>query len=69
MSSHALGLILLWLGAILLVAVLLHRLRRGAWGEEAFEAPPPVERWSAALAAAGMVMAGGGIVLTVWGVW
>ena len=69
MSSRGLGLILLWLGTILLVAVLQHRLRRGAWREEAFEAPPPIERWSAALAAPGMVLAGAGIILTVWSFW
>lgn len=66
MSSRSLGVILLWLGTILLVAVLQHRLRRGAWSEEAFETPPPVQRWSVALAAAGMVMAGAGAALTVW---
>ena len=42
MSIRAIGLILLWLGTLLLVAVLQHRLRRGAWSEDAFEAPPPV---------------------------
>jgi hypothetical protein len=68
-SFRAVGLILLWLGSILLVAVLQHRLRRGAWSEEAFDNPPPIERWSVGIAAAGMVMAGAGIVLTVWSAW
>lgn len=66
MGPRAIGLILLWAGAILLVAVLQHRLRRGAWGEEAFETPPPIERWSVAVAAVGMALAAAGIVLTVW---
>lgn len=69
MSARAIGLILLWLGTILLVAVLQHRLRRGAWSEEAFEAPPPVARWSVALAAAGMALAALGAALTVGSFW
>lgn len=69
MSSRAIGLILLWLGTILLVAVLQHRLRRGAWSEEAFDAEPPIARWSVAIAAAGMGLAGVGIVLTVGSFW
>lgn len=69
MDARAIGLILLWLGTILLVAVLQHRLRKGAWSEESFQAPPPIERWSAGLAATGMVLAGSGAVLTVWSLW
>lgn len=69
MSARAIGLILLWLGTLVLVAVLQHRLRKGAWSEEAFEAPPPVPRWSVAAAAVGMVLAGLGAALTVWSLW
>lgn len=69
MSARAIGLILLWIGTILLVAVLQHRLRRGAWNDEAFETPPPIERWAVAIAATGMVLAGIGAALTVWSVW
>lgn len=69
MSARAIGLILLWGGTVLLVAVLQHRLRRGAWDEQAFEAQPPIERWSVALAAAGMVMAAVGAALIVWSLW
>ncbi|MCR6632219.1 MAG: hypothetical protein NVV74_20435 [Magnetospirillum sp.] len=69
MSARALGLILLWLGTILLVAVLQYRLRKGAWSEEAFERPPPIQRWSAGIAATGMVAAVMGVVLTVWDLW
>lgn len=69
MDARAIGLVLLWLGTLLLVAVLQHRLRRGAWSEEAFEAPPPIARWSAALAAIGMVLAAVGAGLTVWSAW
>jgi hypothetical protein len=68
-SSRALGLILLWLGSILLVAVLQHRLRKGAFSEDAFDNPPPVARWAVGIAVAGMAMAGVGVVLTVWSVW
>lgn len=69
MSARAVGLILLWGGTILLVAVLQHRLRRGAWDEEAFENPPPIARWSAAIAATGMALAALGVGLTVWDLW
>ncbi|MGE5515928.1 MAG: hypothetical protein ACM31D_08890 [Bacteroidota bacterium] len=69
MSARAIGLILLWVGTILLVAVLQHRLRRGAWNDEAFETPPPIERWSVAIAATGMVSAAIGAALTVLSVW
>ncbi|CAA7613903.1 conserved hypothetical protein [Magnetospirillum sp. LM-5] len=66
MDARSLGLILVWVGAILLVAVLQQRLRQGALGEEAFENPPPVARWAVAIASAGMACAGLGILLTVW---
>ncbi|HTH15920.1 MAG TPA: hypothetical protein VL974_04645 [Magnetospirillum sp.] len=66
MDARAVGLILLWLGAILLVAVLQHRLRKGAWSEEAFDNPPPIARWTVAIAAAGMLLAAIGGGLAVW---
>ena len=69
MSARALGLILLWLGTLLLVAVLQHRMRRGAWSEQSFENPPPIERWSVGLAATGMIFAAVGVGLTVWDLW
>lgn len=69
MSIRAIGLILLWLGTLLLVAVLQHRLRRGAWSEEAFESPPPVPRWQVVAAASGMSLAAVGAVLIVWDLW
>lgn len=69
MSVRAIGLILLWLGTIVLVAVLQARLRKGAWSEEAFETPPPIERWSVVLAITGMGLAGLGAALTVWSLW
>jgi len=68
-SARALGLILLWLGTLLLVAVLQHRIRRGAWSELAFENPPPIERWSVGLAATGIAAAAVGMGLTVWDLW
>lgn len=67
MEPRTLGLILLWLGTILLVAVLQHRIRKGALGERALEETPPIERWSVAVAAAGMILALAGAGLTVWG--
>lgn len=69
MDARAIGLILLWLGTALLVMVLLHRLRRGAWSEQAFEAPPAIGRWLAVLAVAGMALAASGAGLTVWSLW
>lgn len=69
MSPRAIGLILLWLGTLLLVAVLQHRLRQGAWSEDAFESPPPVPRWHMAAAASGMVLAALGAALIVWDLW
>lgn len=69
MSARVLGLILLWLGTLLLVAVLQQRLRKGAWSEEAFERSPPVERLAVGLAVAGMAMAATGAALVVWDLW
>jgi hypothetical protein len=66
MDARSLGLILVWVGAILLVAVLQQRLRQGALGEEAFENPPPVARWAVAIAIVGMACALVGATLTVW---
>lgn len=65
MDTRSLGLILVWIGSILLVAVLQHRIRKGALGEQALEEAPPVERWSKVIAIAGMVLAMGGMGLTL----
>ncbi|NFV79399.1 hypothetical protein [Magnetospirillum aberrantis] len=69
MSMHGVGVILLWLGTLLLVAVLQYRLRKGAWSEEAFANPPPIARWAVAIAAGGMILAAVGGGLVVWGLW
>lgn len=66
MDLRAVGLVLIWLGTILLVAVLQHRIRKGAWDPEAFDAVPPIERWSVGIAATGMAMALAGTAATVW---
>ncbi|MBX9635890.1 MAG: hypothetical protein K2X44_12985 [Magnetospirillum sp.] len=66
MDIRAIGLILIWIGTILLVAVLQHRMRKGAWGPEAFDTPPPIERWSVGIAATGMVLALAGAGATFW---
>ena len=66
MSIRAIGIILVWLGTLLLVAVLQYRIRQGAWSEEGLEATPPIARWAVGLAVVGMIAAAAGIVLTVW---
>lgn len=66
MSFHAIGLILVWLGALVLVAVLQNRLRQGAWRAESFDTPPPVGRSLMVAAVAGMVLALAGAALTLW---
>ncbi len=66
MDARSLGLSLVWVGAILLVAVLQQRLRQGALGEDAFENPPPIARWAVTVAIGGMACALVGAALTVW---
>lgn len=63
MDSRGIGLILVWIGTILLVAVLQHRIRKGALGEQGLEQAPPLERWQVPVATAGMALALVGIVL------
>lgn len=63
------GVILLWLGTLLLVAVLQYRLRKGAWSEESFVNPPPIARWAVAIVAGGMILAAVGGGLVVWDLW
>jgi len=66
MDVRSLGLGLVWVGAVLLVLVLVHRLRQGAFGGDAFDQGPPVPRWAMLAAAAGAGCALSGAVLTVW---
>jgi hypothetical protein len=66
MTAASLGLLLIWLGTIALVAVLVQRVRAGAWRIEA-EAPPPAGRWTVGIAAAGLTLALVGTALFVWG--
>lgn len=66
MDLRGIGLVLVWIGSILLVAVLQHRIRKGAFGERALEQAPPVERWSVHIAVAGMALALAGAAMTVW---
>lgn len=68
MELRGIGLTLVWIGSILLVAVLQHRIRKGAFGEQALEEAPPIERWSVRIAIAGMVLALVGAAMTVWSV-
>ena len=67
MDARDIGLIMIWIGAIVLVAVLQHRIRRGAWGTEAWEAPPPLERWQVPMAGLGIALAAIGALLAAWG--
>lgn len=63
------GIILMWLGTVLLVAVLQHRIRKGAWQAESLEDPPPLERWTVAVAAIGMASAMAGTGFLLWSFW
>lgn len=66
MNTSVVGIILIWLGTLALVAVLQYRIRQGAWSTKSLETPPPIARWSAVVAAIGMIAAAIGIALTVW---
>ncbi|MBI5163245.1 MAG: hypothetical protein HY985_05005 [Magnetospirillum sp.] len=66
MNAGAVGVFLLWLGTLVLVAVLQHRLRHGAFSDESFERPPPLQRWQVPVAMTGMALAAAGIALTLW---
>lgn len=66
MDARAIGLILVWIGTILLVAVLQHRIRKGAFSERALDEGPPLGRWSVAFSVAGVVLALVGAAFTVW---
>jgi len=62
---RGLGILLIWLGTLLLVAVLQHRIRKGAWNAEALEDSPPLERWAVPVAVAGIILALAGAGLTM----
>jgi hypothetical protein len=66
MDARAIGLILVWIGTILLVAVLQYRIRKGAFSEQALDEGPPIARWSVAISVTGMVLALVGAAMTVW---
>lgn len=66
MDLRTVGFVLIWLGAVLLVAVLVHRVRRGAWGPDAFDETPPLARWPQAVSIAGVVAALTGAALMAW---
>lgn len=66
MDSRTIGLGLIWMGALLLAAVLAHRVRRGAWGADAFDATPALARWPLAVAILGVAVALVGVVAVVW---
>lgn len=66
MSLRALGLLLIWLGAVILVAVLQQRIRSGAWNEQALDEPPPLHSWAVPATVAGAVLALAGASLCMW---
>ncbi|CAA7618058.1 hypothetical protein [Magnetospirillum sp. UT-4] len=66
MDHRDIGVVLIWVGAILMVAVLQHRLRKGALGEQAFDVTPPIERWAVGIAGTGIALAALGIILVFW---
>ncbi|MCA1907595.1 MAG: hypothetical protein LDL39_04455 [Magnetospirillum sp.] len=65
MSIRGIGVLLIWFGTLLLVAVLQHRIRKGAWKAESLEETPPLERWAVPVAATGMILALAGAGLTM----
>jgi hypothetical protein len=68
MSLLDAGFVLLWLGVLMLLAVLVQRVRQGAWEAEAFDSPPPTRPWVRRTAYAGVAIAVAGTVITLWGV-
>lgn len=66
MSIRAIGILLVWLGTLLLVAVLQHRVRQGAWKPEALEEMPPLTRWAVPVTLAGLGLALAGAGLAMW---
>lgn len=69
MSIRAIGILLVWLGTLLLVAVLQYRVRQGAWRPEAFDEMPPLARWAVPVTLVGLALALAGAALTVWSFW
>jgi len=65
MSIRGIGVLLIWVGTLVLVAVLQHRIRKGAWHPEALEDVPPLERWAVPVAVIGMLLALAGAGLTM----
>lgn len=69
MSIRAIGILMIWVGTLLLVAVLQHRIRKGAWSAEALDHPPPLARWAVPVTVAGMAVAALGAALAAWSLW
>jgi len=66
MTAGNLGLALIWIGTMLVAWVAVHRFRKGAWSEEAFDEAPPRARWALPMAALGLAAAVAGLGLMVW---
>ncbi len=56
------GFVLIWLGTLALVAVLQHRIRKGAWRIDA-ETVHPMERWAVGISITGLAAALAGTVM------
>lgn len=66
MTPFTLALALVWIGALLLAAVVVQRARSGAWSEQALDATPPVSRWLWPAIALGLALVAAGTALLVW---
>jgi uncharacterized membrane protein (DUF106 family) len=56
---------LIWGGLLSVIGVLVHRIRRGAWTEQAFDAIPAISRWSVLAVAVAVLAVIVGTVLFV----
>ena len=63
MPDRDLAIGLMWAGLILLAFVLVLRMRRGAWDEEAFDDPLPVGRWNWLALGSALSLSAAGTVL------
>ncbi len=67
MTAPHFGILLVWLGTVMMAGLVWRRMRRGAWGADAFDQPPPTEPWAVPALIGGLVLAGVGMGLMVGG--
>lgn len=65
MSPRAIAITLMWVGAVALLGLLVHRFSRGAWSLED-EDVPAISLRQKLLAALALGLAAGGVALFVW---